>query len=457
MYKFILLLLVLTLHILSRFILLKRNNWVGKDSFYHLLVARYIRKERKLPETIDSFLFKEDYNYPPLLHGIISLFNEKYHQKLQYITPFFDIITGLVIFFTCYYLFDYQVALLSLAIYILTPITIDNSISLSPRGIANTFFIVSLFTLLLYLITYKLIFLLLATFFTSLVFLTHRLTTQTLWIVLISLTIFLHSMFPLLVLFLALILAIILTKGFYVKSIEGHLNFIKCMFKSVLDPHKRKEVNSIFPNPIVMFFNMPFLIFFPLFFLDNSMINFTSKFFCIWGLCVTCLSIFWFLGEGYRHIFLAVVPYAIIISLWIENTYDFVFLGFLMILSIIFIVFKLYRIENDTSLNMTISKDFIKCCNYIAQSKDDKNVILCLPLHYTYQAAYFTNGIMLQGSGGEGKGLEFNLYLHDKVNNNKVQDILNKYHPMWILNACRYDLPNVVFSSANIKVHKLGW
>lgn len=456
MYKFILLLLVLTLHILSRFTLLKRNNWVGKDSFYHLLVARYIRKEKKLPKTIDSFVFKEDYNYPPLLHCIISLFDEKYHQKLQYITPIFDIVTGLIIFFTCYYLFDYSVALLSLVIYVLTPITIDNSISLSPRGIANTFFIGSLFTLLLYLISYKLIFLLLATFFASLVFLTHRLTTQTLWLVLISLTIFLHSIFPLLVLFLALILAVILTNGFYVKSLAGHLNFIKRMFKSVIDPQKRRELNAIIPNPIAMFFNMPYLVYFPLFFLSISTLDVTYKFFCIWGLCVTCLSIFWFLGEGYRHIYLAVVPYAVIISLWVESIYDFTFLGFLVVLSVIFIVLKLYRIEKDKSLNMTISNDFIKCCNYIAQNKDDKDVILCLPLHYTYQAAYFTNGIMLQGSGGEGKGLEFNLYLHEKINNNRAQDIINEYCPVWILNTTAEEFPKVRFASGKVKVHKIA-
>ena len=104
-------------------------------------------------------------------------------------------------------------------------------------------------------------------FLASLVYITHRLTTQALWFVLISLTIFLHSIYPLLVLVLAIILAIIITKGFYIKSLKGHYTFIKLMYKSVLDPKKRDEVKAKIPNPIRMFFNMPYLIFLPLFFI----------------------------------------------------------------------------------------------------------------------------------------------------------------------------------------------
>jgi len=453
--EILLVLLILGLQILSRFILLKRNIWLGKDSFYHLIVARYVRKEKKLPETIDSFVFKEDYNYPPLLHLILSLFNEKYDQKLQFITPIFDIVTGLVIFGCFYYLFNYSVALLILVIYILTPITLDNSISLSPRGIANTFFVGSLLSLLLYLTSYNLIFLLLAVFLASLVYITHRLTTQALWFVLISLTIFLHSIYPLLVLFLAIILAIVITKGFYIKSLKGHYTFIKLMYKSVIDPKKLDEVKAKIPNPIIMFFNMPYLICLPLFFIVTLSNNIEYKFIFIWGLSVTFIAIFWFLGEGYRHIYLAVVPYAVYISLWV-NSYKLEILSFLIVISVIFIILKLYRIENNNKLHMTINEDFINCCKYIAKNKNPKDVILCLPLDYTYQVAYFTNGIMLQGSGGEGKGLEFNLYLHSKVNNNEIQDIIDRYNPRWVLDTSNYYLTtNLVFSLGNIKVHKV--
>lgn len=462
--EILLVLLVLGLQMVSRFILLKWNTWLGKDSFYHLIVARYIREKKKLPETIDSFILKEDYNYPPLLHFILSLFNEEYDQNLQYITPIFDIVTGLVIFGCFYYLFNFWVALISLIIYILTPITLDNSISLSPRGLANTFFVGALSSLLLYLISYNLIFLLLSILLASIVYITHRLTTQALWIVLVSLTMFLPSIYPLLVLFLALILAIIITKGFYIKSLKGHFTFIKRMYKSVIDPKKRDEVKAKIPNPITMFFNMPYLIFFPLFFIISFNIDIKYQFICMWGLCVTFMAIFWFLGEGYRHIYLAVVPYALYISLWVNsspvwlNNYKLEIFGFFIVISLIFILLKFYRIEKDDTLNMTINEDFIKCCKFIAKNKNPDDIILCLPLDYTYQAAYFTNGIMLQGSGGEGKGLEFNLYLHNKVNKNEVQDIINEYNPNWVLNTSNYPLTtNIALSLGNIKVHEVEY
>ena len=200
---------------------------------------------------------------------------------------------------------------------------------------------------------------------------------------------------------------------------------------------------------------MPYLIFLPLFFIVPFMGNIEFKFIFIWGLSVTFIAIFWFLGEGYRHIYLAVVPYAVYISLW-QNSYKLEIVIILIVISFIFLILKLYRIEKNDKLNMTINEDFIKCCKYIAKNKNSDDIILCLPLDYTYQAAYFTNGIMLQGSGGEGKGLEFNLYLHSKVNNNEVQDIIDKYNATWVLNKSNYYLKsNIVFSLGNIKVHKI--
>ena len=152
---------------------------------------------------------------------------------------------------------------------------------------------------------------------------------------------------------------------------------------------------------------------------------------------------------------MAVVPYAVYISLW-ENSYKLEILGLLILISVIFIILKLYRIEKNDKLNMTINEDFINCCKYIAKNKNPEDIILCLPLDYTYQVAYFTNGIMLQGSGGEGKGLEFNLYLHSKVNNNEVQDIIDEYNPRWVLNTSNYYLKtNIVLSLGKIKVHKV--
>ena len=54
--QILLVLLVLVLQILSRFILLKRNTWLGKDSFYHLIVARYVRKEKNYLKQLTHFI-----------------------------------------------------------------------------------------------------------------------------------------------------------------------------------------------------------------------------------------------------------------------------------------------------------------------------------------------------------------------------------------------------------------
>jgi len=138
---------LIVISILLRSYLLLKYNWVGKDVFYHLLIAKEIRKNKKLPETVNYFIFPEEYNYPPFLHVFLSLFKEKYHQKLQFMSIIFDIVTGILIFIVVVHTFNIWIAIFSTMLYFMTPISIDNSLTLGPRSIANMYMVAALFSL----------------------------------------------------------------------------------------------------------------------------------------------------------------------------------------------------------------------------------------------------------------------------------------------------------------------
>ena len=50
---------------LIRMYLLLKYRWVGKDTFYHFIVAKTIKEKGFPPDLIDQFVKPEKYNYPP--------------------------------------------------------------------------------------------------------------------------------------------------------------------------------------------------------------------------------------------------------------------------------------------------------------------------------------------------------------------------------------------------------
>jgi hypothetical protein len=76
----------------------------------------------------------------------------------------------------------------------------------------------------------------------------------------------------------------------------------------------------------------------------------------------------------------------------------------------------------------------LRAFNFIRTNKKKGDILFCLPLDYSYNAAYFTDCIMLQSSGGFAEGLSFNQNLHKMVNKGKIDEIINTYHPNWIIN-----------------------
>jgi len=439
----------------TRIYFLLKYQWVGKDTFYNFLVAQEIRKKRKLPDIINKFVVPERYDYPPLFHWFLSLFKDKYHQKLQYLSPIFDMISGTMIFCFCFYIFDSQIALIATTLYFFTPYTFDISFSLSARSIGNSFLIISLLSLFLYL-TYGFIFaFIISIMFSTFVLLTHRLTTQSLICVLFSLSLGYYSIIPLFIIVFSFLLAFIFSKGFYYRVLKGHIEIIRTMGRKILDKNSRKEVTNLFPNPVSLVFNMPIFLMLPIFFLYYYRSPF--NFFVIWGLILTILSIVWFFGEGLRHLTNAVPAFTIVGAVWLVESQNYIVL-LLMIISLIFFIYKIYRFEKKSNIGNITNIDMVNGFNYIRSHKKNGDILLCLPLSLSYNAAYFTGCTMLVSSGGFAKGMDFNQKLHKLVAEGNINEIIQKYKARWVivLGEKEYNVKGRnVFNEANIKVIKI--
>ena len=85
-------------------------------------------------------------------------------------------------------------------------------------------------------------------------------------------------------------------------------------------------------------------------------------------------------------------------------------------------------------------------------------MLLCLPLNITYNAAYFTDCVVLQSSGGFAKGLDFNQRLVKQVKEGKIDELIKKYGVNWVVIAIKNEyniLGKEVFSAGNVKVIRI--
>lgn len=428
------LLLIILSGFIIRIYLLLKYHWVGKDTFYHFIVAKTIKVKGFPPKQIDQFVKSEKYDYPPAFHLFLSLFDEWKYQKLQFLSPVLDILTSITIFIFCSVYFNYQVAIISTALYIVTPFVLDNAYSFNTRSVANLFFVLAIFSCINAVLFNAITWLAASVIFSVLVLLLHRLTTQCLFLVLIVLVFGLHSIFPGIILFLSILASIVLTKGFYLNVLRGHLEFIMEFSHKAFNDKYRDERAVLFPDPKQVLFNMPILL--AVLLLVYYPLNLQDPFIypiLIWALSLILLSVIWVFGEGIRHMICSVPAFAILIALVVTSYQLYsVFLG-LMFISVLFSLYKIYRLEKYPQISGITTKNMLSAFDFIRKNKKNGDLLLCLPLDYSYNAAYFTDCILLQSGGGFAKGLSFNQNLHKMINNGKIDEIIEEYHPDWVI------------------------
>lgn len=446
--NFPLIILLLALGFLSRAYSLLRHKWVGKDIFYNLWVAREIRTTKKLPKQQERYPYPEVYLHPPLPHIFMALFPEKYHHRLQIIFPLLDVINGILIYMVCLRIVNPSVALMALALYLFLPMSRDNYFSLSVRGLGNSFLCLSLLALLAFFVTSSLFYFAVAAFTASLVFLTHRLTLQSLAAVLAALSLFLWTIIPLLVLFLGFILAMLLSRGYYLKVLKGHVSFLFNMALSLRDKKIRSTQAGVFPNPMLFFFNVPVLILIPL--LVSIKGDLKTDFFLIWALSLLVLAVIWVLGEGYRHMANATMPFSVLTAVWAHNSSNQLIFLFFLVVCIIFTLVKIIRIEKDKTT--ILSDDMLSAFQWLKRNCTPNDVVLCLPVDLSHALVYFTGCKVLSGGGWKGMIYDRSV-LAVKAREGKLADPIKQFNVKYILAMGTWNIPDKpVFSSGDVQI-----
>lgn len=423
---------ILIIGFVLRVSLIVRYGWVGKDTFYHLLISRVIREKKELPKQVDRFVLPEEYDYPPLTHVLLSKISEKNHKKIQLFFPFTDILTVIVLFFFCSATIGISEALLAIAFYSVTPFAIDLSLSLGPRVIANFFLIITLLSTYSFLESNNVMLLITAVFSAALVMLTQRLAVQSMIAILVGVAIVFINAVPILIIICAILVAIVLSKGFYIKVIRGHYDFIRVLGNRLFDSQHSGEQASPFLQITPILFNLPIIgILFVLPFFSFTWSP-PMLFSLVWVISLLVLSTIWVFGEGYRHMANSVAPMAIICSVWSMN------IGIAMEITIVsgllgLSIFKLIRLAKRKDLGMIFNSELLEAFEYVKKMADKDDIVITIPTDLSYHAAYFTGCITAHSSGGFAKGLLYNYNINRMVKEGRIMEIVNKLNVNWVI------------------------
>ncbi len=325
LFEVILLVAVMALAFVLRAIPCLKKGHYGNDSYYHMLVARTISKEHRLPEKDDYMVPEGTYGYPPLLHVLLAPFAWRHERfALRYLAPLIDTLSILVV----YALAD-QVGLddpiVPALIVAVSPMAVLQGASLNPRPIGNLALSFALLAGFLYWKEPDVLNLPFIVVAETVVMLSHKMSLQTLLVVHPAISIAAMwfdpttGLYILLTLPVAFALAVIVTRGRYVtRVLKDHIGFIRVHTRHGDYATGRKGL----PSPIrnlksdpLSFAGAIIAIWWIVFYVDLTNV---TAFLCAWSLGVFAIASFWPWGDAWRHMAFGTMPSALLVMLFAE-------------------------------------------------------------------------------------------------------------------------------------------
>lgn len=317
------------------------NKKFGVDIWTHLLYLKEYHKQKKIPGKIENgFLVPGVYDYPPIFIFILSKLPFKLVEKYEFLfSPFFDSLLVVLIFYISFCLTgNIFLSLVTQMIYSLTPIIVLENSSATPRSLGYGLFTILFVSLFLFVQNSEWVFLLIAIVSAALIFLSHRFTTQGFLFFSIFFSILDKNPIYLLVFVLSFFLAVVFSKGFYLKVLRGHLgnlvfwnkNAKYRFFHQIKGSYKEHKTRDFifklynqflgFPPFVLAITNPWTLTVFYIFFFAQPLDSLFIKM-LLWVMLSYALALLttWvpslrFLGEGQRYLELSAFPTAFLSS-----------------------------------------------------------------------------------------------------------------------------------------------
>lgn len=403
----------------------------GVDGWRHLMVGDYIRENKHYPKWMDKFLIESPSDYPPGLRFLLAAFPKEFIKKYEWlVSPAIDFIHNLFIFGFVYFLsHSLSLAVLAQIIYLSAPLTIMENSNLSTRSFASLLFSLTFIGILLFSITNSWLLFIYCVAMVCVLLLSHRMSVQTIFFTCIFFSLY-ELTFVYIGIYLAgTLLAIIVSKGFYLKILKGHLAMLEYWRQNIEYryahevrglPKKGQKSDDMVFNLYQKVRSAPFIAVFAanpaivlvFLFIILRMINGDvvydglpqilvakfipwSIFLLAVGITIRSFKCVEHMGEGERYIEYAGLPIAVIGALTVYYLYSItpvftvIAFGFLILFTELIPAFYIQQKVIINDKERSVSKDLWEIFEYI--DKIDGEVrLMCIPQLMSTSVMYFT-------------------------------------------------------------------
>lgn len=476
------------------------NRYFGVDVWTRLIEIDLVRKNNhKIPGRIkNGFIIEGEFDYPPTFPFIFSFFSKKRLEKIQgFVSPFIDSIQCFVVFVIAYQISNnIIVGIASQLAYMTIPLVALENSYLTARSLGYLNFTLALYPMLLYSIWPQPIYLLIGFLFTTSIFLTHRFAMQSLLFAVIFFSIIEKSFLYVLIFLLGGLTATIITKGYYLKVLQGHwLNiyfwivnykyrFTHQVTKASLSEGRRDFVGRIYYvlgkfSPLTLLglnlWLLPSFLFIYLNFNSQNFLYLQSPlynklslwiiFFYLLAIIILSVKRLLPIGEGQRYLEMSTVPVSIVSGIlffsffsYYQNIAVLLFCGIFLtnLLLILFVQIKL--IIKDKTRSKT--NDMQKAFSYI-NKLPERPRILCIPHQITTMTIYNSKAHVLVNANN--LGLFKDMMDFYPVLKKPINEIAKKFDLDYLLlresyatlNELKLEAKRIVFQSGEIILVKL--
>jgi len=489
-YTFLILLLISLFAIVLRILPHKLTKYgLGVDHWFWKKYIKEYRQNREFPPVLKQFLLDEKQWYPPIFPLFVNLFPTFIFDRYSHLIAIAIDMLRFLLLLVMIYIFTGRAnsMFFGACIYALTPILITYNIQLNPRGLG------ALFLDIIVLSTFYLIITdiqawwawTLVLFFSGLVLLTHKMTTQLMWFLFFVVGVLTLKLWVIAFIPLSMLIATLLSKGFYIKVLIAHWDIVSFWYRNWrwLSAH---PINS---SPIygkgntetaagffkhgwegelkrlwfIAGFNPWLYAAFTLAvwaLLANIQFSNEVWWVLLWLTIIfifiiitTYISVFRCLGVGYLYLYNAAFPVAFFISIiWGGLTHSW-WINLILVASlsacITGIGFYYYTLKDRKTLS--VNQDLDKAIQFL--NTEPEGTVLCLPLHWNDLVAYKTKKNVLSGAHGYGfRKIEFIFPRWTSP----VKDVVSKYHLKYLLTYETFLPENFIREFKIEKTHCFG-
>ena len=381
----------------------------------------------------NGFIIDGYFDYPPVFLILLSFFSKKTLFRIQgFISPFFDALLNIALFFIVLHLSgDITLALLAQLIYTCIPVAALENSALLPRSLGYSFFMLSFFFLIMFTAggNKEFGYLGISILFATLTLLTHKFATQSYFFISVFFTLFEKNAYYIGTLGVGMLLAIIVSKGYYLRVLKSHINIIAFWIKN-----KKNRFSQVYGNitttknpdligiiyklliklaPFTLLSGNPWILsaFLLLFFHPVNLPPVLFKmaiwviFFYVFGIIVLMIPKLTPIGEGYRYMEMSTLPSAILSSyMFIEllnSTYGIWALSIFsfFLLATFFVIIFVQKKAVISDKNRSLTNDMQQMFSYINTLPETPR-IMCIPHQITTMVVYNTKADILVNFDG---------------------------------------------------------